>query len=400
MNYPALPSGSSFNFQISEGSSKLVIYFSGTGRSDGQFDFWKTGNQVDTHRLFLNNGRNHWYQDGIPGLGESVEETAVNIHLWARRIHAKEFYTVGQSMGAFGAILYGSKLGARVLAFGAETIVNLKGSHSIKLMQDRPQILYPDLHEVIANARKPIFGFAGERHPVDLYCMSEANGLRNYYPRSLMSVGHGIPSHLRNRERLVPLLQRFISNHRPPPMREDGEALMRHGFTEAFYNLHCQLADRRHAEAAETGRLALSLYDRADHAYYLTGSALLALKKETQARPLLEKALAMAPRFVDYRVAMARCLAMCGERDRAVSMLESVIADRPDSAVSFHELGRIHFARGNYHEALQAARHAADLKPTVAKFADLRKRSERRLAARSMPRRIYLSLVDAFLLRP
>lgn len=395
MTYPTAPNGPSFNFQQSEGATKFVLFFSGRGMADGRFNFWEIGNGLGVHRLFVNNGRDRWYQDGIPGLGESLDETVSAIGLWAKNLGVREIYAVGLSMGAFGAILYGSKLGARVLAFGAETILNLEGSHSIRMLEDRKRCPYPDLHEVIAAARMPIFGFAGERHPVDLYCMSKVAGLPNYHARSLKWVGHGIPSHLHNRSRLVPLIEQFLANQNPPAMKEDGDALARPGFPEAFYELHRQLTAGRHARAAEAGKLALSLYGQADHAFYLTGKALMGLKKQTQARPYLETALAMAPKMVDYRHAMACCLVRSGEKDRGVSMLEAIVTDRPDSAASLHELGRLHFLRGDHHEALHAARRAAELKPQNRKFADLRNRIEKRLAARSLPGRLYRSLVDS-----
>ena len=394
MNYPTVQSGPSFDFQISKGSTKLVLFFSGTGMRDGKFNYWQIGNTFATHRLFLNNGRNHWYQGGVPGLGESVDETVLNIRLWARELGVNEIYTVGQSMGAHGAILYGAKLGARVLAFGAETIMNLEGSRSTRLMQDNPPIVYPDLHSIMADASQPIFAFAGERDPIDLYCMSKSNGIPNYRPNSMIGIGHGMVSYLHNRQKFIPLVARFIENRPPPRMRAFGAALDHAGFAEAFYDQYRHTAARRFAEAVEAGSLATSLYRDADHAFYLMASALMALKKPVQALPFIERALAISPKNSDYRFLMARYWIRMGNKDRAIPIHQDIVAAQPNYVPSHYELGAIHFTRGNYLEALEAVRRAVELRPKVAKYTDLRSRIENRLAARSESKPVYQSLIE------
>lgn len=380
MSYPTAPSGPAFNVQIVEGSTKLVIFFSGAGPRDGTFNFWKLGNKLDAHRLFVNDSRNHWYQSGVPGLGDNIDETLSNVRLWVRKLGAKEIYAIGQSMGAYGAILYGAKLGARVLAFGAETTLNLEASNSARLLGKDAPIVYPDLRDLMAGARRPIFGFAGERDPIDLYCMSKVNGLPNYYPRTIADIGHDMARRLHSRKRLEPFMNRLLANQRPMRTRQDGTALDRPGFADALYDLHRHVSAERYREAVEAGRAALALHDRADHAFYLTAEALIALRSPEQARPLLERALAIAPDHIDYRFRMADCLARLGDRDRAIAMHEEIIALEPDFADSFHELGRLHFARGDYLQALEASSRASGLKSNVTRFAHLHGRIEKKLA--------------------
>jgi tetratricopeptide (TPR) repeat protein len=375
MTYPTAQSGPSFDFRISEGATKLVLYFSGTAMSNGKFNYWKIGNAIPTHRLFINNGRNHWYQDGVPGLGESVDETVETIRLWAKKLGASEIYTVGQSMGAHGAILYGAKLGARVLAFNAETIIGLEASRSEKLMQDNPAIVYPDLRPVMEEATQPIYAFAGERDPIDLYCAGKAEGPRNYHPKTIIGIGHGMASFLHNRNRLVPLVTRLIENRPPPTIRAYGKGLERPGFAEAFYDQHRHMAARRFAKAAEAGRLAISLYGEADHSFYLAASALMAQGGFSEALPLIERALAIAPRNLDYRFLMARHLTKKGDKDRAVAMHRDIVAVRPDHAGAHYELAALLFSRRDFAASLEAARRAAELRPETAKFADLRDRA-------------------------
>ncbi|MFI0847383.1 tetratricopeptide repeat protein [Mesorhizobium sp. IMUNJ 23232] len=386
MNYPTALSGPSFNFQISEGSAKLVLYFSGTKMGGGRFNYWQIGNGIDTHRLFINNGRNHWYQQGVPGLGDSVDDTVETIRLWAQKLGVKEFYAVGQSMGAFGAILHGAKLGARVLAFNAETVLHLEAGRSIRMMQDKPFVAHPDLNSVIAEARLPIFALAGERDPVDIYCLDRIERQRNFHPKSMFGVGHGLASHLHNRGRFVPMLARFIDNRPPPTTRAYGAALDSPGFPQVFYDQHRHFTAHRLEKAVEAGHTAASLYQRADHSFYLTASALMRLKNYAQALPFLERALELAPNFPDYRFLLAQYLTNAGDKDRAIQIHEGIIAIRPAHAPSYFEMGMIHLSRGDLSQALESARRATELKPENVKFAVLRQKIERRLA---MPGRQY-----------
>lgn len=223
------------------------------------------------------------------------------------------------------------------------------------------------------------FTDAAER-PIDLYCMSKVNGLPNYYPRTIADIGHDMAKRLHSRKRLEPFMNRLLANQRPMRTQQDGTALDRPGFADALYDLHRHLAAARYEQAIEAGRTALALHDRADHAYYLTAQALIALRSPEQARPLLESALAIAPDHIDYRFRMADCVARLGDSDRAMAMHEEIIAVQPDHAESFYKLGQLHLARGDIRQALQASSRATELQPNVTRFAHLRGRIEKKLA--------------------
>ncbi len=47
------------NFQVvpEPGSKKLVVYLTASGAAPRFFNFWKPGNEVKTHRIFVNNKR-------------------------------------------------------------------------------------------------------------------------------------------------------------------------------------------------------------------------------------------------------------------------------------------------------------------------------------------------------
>ena len=143
MNYPTALGGPSFNFHIARGSNKLVLLFSGVGARDGKFQYWRVGKALGTHCLFLNDGRKHWYQSGVPQLGDSIDATIDNIRTMGPRTGRRRNLHHRPEHGGHGAILYGSRLGARVLAFGAETILRLEGSRSGRLLNDDATIDLP-----------------------------------------------------------------------------------------------------------------------------------------------------------------------------------------------------------------------------------------------------------------
>jgi tetratricopeptide (TPR) repeat protein len=379
MNYPTAQSGPGFDFQISKGSGKLVLFFSALDALAGKFQYWKTGKSLGTHCLFLSDDRKRWYQDGVPGLGKNLDETIANIRLWARALGASEIHTFGQSMGAHGAILYGSKLGARVLAFGAETTLRLEASCSRQHLPDDAGLRYPDLHDVIAAAEQPIFTFAGERDPVDLLCLSKAYGLPNHHPRTMIGHGHSIVSYLKGAGRLVPLLEAFVANREIPLMNEEGSALTHPGFAGAYYDLFAHMKANRFAPAAEAGRTAIAAYQRSDQAYYLTAKALLSLRQPAEALSLIQCAAALAPGVIGHRFLMGRCLAGLGEQDRAIATYEAILADQPDFANAFNQLAGIHYARGEFLRALEASRRAIELEPDTPIFLHLRSLIEKKL---------------------
>ncbi|MEQ1949932.1 tetratricopeptide repeat protein [Mesorhizobium yinganensis] len=380
MNYTTASSGPSFDLQISKGSKKLVLFFSGVGARDGRFQYWRVGKSLGTHCLFLSDGRKHWYQDGVEGLGSSVDETVVNIRRQAAALGVTGIYAIGQSMGAYGAILYGAKLGASVLAFGAETILGLEASRSERLRRDDAAILYPNLHDVIASAEKPVFAFAGEEDPVDLYCASKASGLPNYHPRTIAGQGHHLAAYLHQTDRLIPLLRAFVDGPSLPFTGEEGDALACSGLADAFYDLHRHMWAGRPVEAIEAGRRTISIKGDLHVALYLTAKALLGTGQASEAVGFAEKALALAPNNASYKFLLANSLTKLGELDRAMTLLKEAIAAEPDLAAAHNQIAGIHYRQGNFPAAREASRRALQLQPGHPTYTRLLDRIEKRIA--------------------
>jgi len=71
------------------------------------------------NRILVRDTANLWYQHGVAGLGADVDSVAASLRQLIGQIGPASVSTVGQSMGAYAAILFGALLGAdKVLAFG------------------------------------------------------------------------------------------------------------------------------------------------------------------------------------------------------------------------------------------------------------------------------------------
>ena len=71
------------------------------------------------HRLHLRDPGLCWYLHGIPGLGADLPQTLAALRRLIAPLEAGKLLMLGQSMGGYGAILYGHALGAdKAVAFG------------------------------------------------------------------------------------------------------------------------------------------------------------------------------------------------------------------------------------------------------------------------------------------
>ncbi len=76
-----------------------------------------SGHRVN--RILVRDTANMWYQHGISGLGRDVDTTAASLRSLIDELSPTWVSTIGQSMGAYAAILFGTLLDVdQVLAFG------------------------------------------------------------------------------------------------------------------------------------------------------------------------------------------------------------------------------------------------------------------------------------------
>lgn len=134
-----------------------------------QFDFFGRTKKLEiTHqrpfnKLFLRDRCNNWYQRGVPGLGSSVDSTINALTSLIELCQPSKIITIGQSMGGYGAILYGTLLGVnQIVAFGPLSTIEVETLSSIndrryisqfqRLYRPLPDTPYFDLLPVLAQS--------------------------------------------------------------------------------------------------------------------------------------------------------------------------------------------------------------------------------------------------------
>ena len=126
------------------------------------FDFFGRTKKLEAaagtplNRILVRDPGNAWYHRGVPGLGAHVDEVVGSLRGLIRSIRPSSVATVGQSMGGYAALLFGTLLGAdRIVAFGPLSHLDpAEAARSgdlrfLRVMQelaaDPPRSYYPDL---------------------------------------------------------------------------------------------------------------------------------------------------------------------------------------------------------------------------------------------------------------
>lgn len=365
---PTLHGGDHFQVVPEPGSKKLVVYLTASGTKPRVFNFWRPGHAVKTHRIFANNKR-AWYQQGIPGLGNSVAETVATIRAWADYLGATDIYTVGGSMGGYGAVLFGCLLDCPVLAFSWESELDLEGSRSRRLLSPGTVITYRDLAPLVAKARQPIFSIIGERDAVDAYSIDRIKHLPAMKVKSMVGVLHGPQSFLHTRERLVPLIEGFISGKDLPAMSdEEGDMFERPGFPELFFKTHQHHSAKRWEATVETGKAALDLLPTSDQCDWMVGNALAQLGRPKEAYLYLSAAIQPARSPVQFYNSLGYCLRLLGKHRDAIRIHRLAIESWPQHARNNYSLGLCYLAIGDRKNAGEAFQRAAQLAPNNETF--------------------------------
>ncbi|AOF89497.1 hypothetical protein [Sinorhizobium sp. RAC02] len=311
------------------GSSKLVIFFSATGTKPGAFNFIKEGTKLPCHRMFINNGYNEWYQNGVPNLGSSVEATAATIRQWADHLGATEIYTCGGSMGAYAAILYGTMLGARVLSFAAETSLGIEGSRSVSHIRKGTELKFPELSGHIAQSDKQVIHYAGELDPVDVYCAAKLNGTPNLSLTTLQGLGHAAPRYIRDIGLLPDFLNCLIEDKPMPGTPRDGAVLQKEGFAELFLATFQAHKRKEWDEVVRIGREAAEILPTSEFCHFLVGVALQKTGRHVDALPHVSIAKALAyektEEYPAILLAYASCLRSVGDPCRAGEIYRNMI---------------------------------------------------------------------------
>lgn len=156
-----------FNY-VNNNSNELIVVFSPFAVPVGKFGFSGAFSKDDCDYLFLNCPDNLFYLEGVPGLGANVEETLSAISEMISKYKGDRICFFGSSMGANGALHYGSLLGINnIIAFSAKSNIEIL-SYTFKHNRHSSRIKYiPDYVSMVSEAKSKIWLIAGDNEFTD-----------------------------------------------------------------------------------------------------------------------------------------------------------------------------------------------------------------------------------------
>lgn len=404
-SFPGKIAGRSFRFLPRAGSDVLVIFFSGTGKRNGKFDFWRVGNTFDDNVLFVSDGGNLWYQEGVAGLGNTIEKTVVNIRRWCRALGIKRIVTVGSSMGGYGAVLYGSLLKAKVLALSFDSILRLPTSPSAKHMPADARALHPDLVPVIESAGTRVHIYAGEMYTMDIVSALRMASLPSVTITTLRGVDHSSARFLENSVGLKVLISLYARDLPLPRFVESGTLCTKPDVVALLHRAHLLARRKQHADCIDTCKLALMVDPQSEALHYLAGTSYFALRRVNPALHHLGIVAAALPHFEDGQFLYANTLRAAGQSELARQSLQKQAEKWPKSARIAYNLALCHEALGDFAEATAAMSTAVDLEKRLAEkqilFLARKKRRKSNLPGKAVATLIkYLSKIIPAALLP
>lgn len=328
-------------------SAQLLVFFAGTNKTDGMFDFWRVGNQQSAHKLFFNNGENLWYQQGVPGIAESAGELAREIERVANSVGAADIVLHGVSMGGYAAALFAMLIGCRAMAFGFDSVLRRTHSRSAQIPPDAP-LVFPDLREVAAATGAEILHISGEADGFDLLSASELLGRDGVTTKTLRGVAHGGAPFIDQRYGLADFIARHAARRPLPVMLEEGRAAHRVDLARLLVEAQIAVQKEKDWHAAQFwAEAALDIDPACEAAHCWLGISLLERKEPIQAQRSLSMALASAPHYGLARYRLARAFMATGDFDRAKFHLTEHEKNAPGAPLAPVFLSDIYRAEGN-----------------------------------------------------
>lgn len=111
---------------FSSASNALLVAFGGIGAGLGMppFEFFRLAADIPTKKMFVRDLEQTWYQRGLPGISRDVRSTVAYLQDELARLKVERTVFVGNSMGAYAAILFGWLLDVDVVhAFAPQSFI-------------------------------------------------------------------------------------------------------------------------------------------------------------------------------------------------------------------------------------------------------------------------------------
>lgn len=196
-------------------SETVVVSFGAKGGGRGVFHFFKLLRPLPGFsKLLVRDPAGHWYNAGLPGVGDTVEEIARRIEWEVGQLGGKRIITLGHSMGGYAAILFGCMLGAeRAVALAPQTLLDPR----LPLTPPAEvELQVPDLRPIVRDAPETAVDLiAGWDDPQDIFHAQRIAGLPSVRVLALRGEMHGFVTDLHEEGLLVPLIADVIAGGTP-----------------------------------------------------------------------------------------------------------------------------------------------------------------------------------------
>ncbi|WP_114944117.1 hypothetical protein [Microvirga calopogonii] len=197
-------------FEPDSDRKKLLIVFAYIDQKLGTRSHSSFLRHVDCKKLFLNPGRNEWYQTGVPGIASSYTGLLAFLRDVKSGFADHEILCLGHSMGGFPALGIGVAIGAdRILASAPEYVLNMPNSLSVRHLK-QTRVECGDLTPVLsANAGSSISILVGRQNAFDM----EAATRLGAFPHTdviALETGHNTFPYLKEVGKLGVTLEAFV----------------------------------------------------------------------------------------------------------------------------------------------------------------------------------------------
>ncbi len=193
-----------FQFHKNKKSNKLVVIFSGVNAKS--FMGYKLVDEFDCNKIFIREDSKSWYHSYIDGVSNNIDELITYIETFTKIFKKEDITFVGSSMGAYAALLVGTKLNiGKIIAFGPQIFIN---KHFPNCPKDDNYIKYKDLSLLINQASSNIDIFVGVNELIDLYHIKDIKIRKNVNIYKIFGQPHNVMLFLNK----LDLLKQYIEN--------------------------------------------------------------------------------------------------------------------------------------------------------------------------------------------
>jgi len=217
------------DLHITDKYRPLFVAFGGIAQqlSMPPFEFknFLTNNFGDVNFIFIRDMEQAWYYNGIRGLSTNHDLNIDTLNLLINQTEHTKTIFLGNSMGGYASILYGSLLDVdHVLAFAPQTFINKdkrvnNGDHRWPKEMNRLHSKIPthpsyDLSELLpkTNYDTDIKVFCGGQSKLDIIHADNVKGLKNVDIHVEQKGSHGVIKDLKNNGKLADIINDILND--------------------------------------------------------------------------------------------------------------------------------------------------------------------------------------------